>query len=119
MGHIYVDVRVYRLDLSAYREVKLLVDTGSTFTWVSGRLLSELGITPMREREFRTIEGKVVKRPIGMGVVECMGERAPAILVFAGEGDAEVLGTHTLEGLGLEVDPMTKSLRRTEAILAV
>ena len=34
------------------------------------------------------------------------GERAPTVLVFATEGDANVLGIHALEGLGLEFDPL-------------
>ncbi len=35
------------------------------------------------------------------------------------EGDAEVLGVYALEGLSLEVDPITKELRKSEAILAL
>jgi predicted aspartyl protease len=32
-------------------------------------------------------------------------ERATTIVVFAEDGDTEVLGVYALEGLGLEVDP--------------
>ncbi|MEM2896391.1 MAG: aspartyl protease family protein [Candidatus Bathyarchaeia archaeon] len=119
MGHTYVIVKVYDLSLSSCREVKLMVDTGSTYTWVSKELLSKLRIKPDRKRDFRTIEGKIIKRLAGMGIVECMNERAPTIFVFAEEGDAEVLGVHALEGLGLEVDPTTKELRKVKAVLAM
>lgn len=44
------------------------------------------------------------------------GRRAASIVVFAEERDNEVLGLHALEGLGLEVDPVTRKLRETEAI---
>lgn len=47
------------------------------------------------------------------------GEEATTIIVFAEEGDVEVLGIYALEGLGLEVDPATKELRKSEAILAL
>jgi predicted aspartyl protease len=37
-------------------------------------------------------------------------------VVFAEERDNEVLGLHALEGLGLEVDPVTRELRESEPI---
>jgi len=44
--------------------------------------------------------------------------RATTVVVFAEDGDAEVLGVHAMEGLGLEVDPATRQLRKVEALLA-
>ena len=40
-------------------------------------------------------------------------------MVFAEERDNEVLGLHALEGLGLEVDPVTRELRESESIPAL
>jgi predicted aspartyl protease len=40
-------------------------------------------------------------------------------VVFGIDKDAGVLGVHALEGLGLEVDPITKELKKVDAILAV
>jgi len=51
--------------------------------------------------------------------VECLGRRATTIVVFALEEDSEVLELHALEGLGLEIDPVTKQLREVEVILAL
>ena len=48
-----------------------------------------------------------------------MGKRAPTVLVFAAEGDANVLGIQALEGLGHEFDPVRMKLREVKAILAV
>jgi predicted aspartyl protease len=119
MGHMYTKVRLYNLDLSAYEDAELLVDTGSTYTWVFKEILGRLRIKSEGERDFRTIEGKFIRRRIGMGIIECMGERAPTVLVFAEDKDMKVLGVHALEGLGLEVDPTTKELRKVKAVLAV
>jgi len=44
---------------------------------------------------------------------------ATRIVVFAESEDAEVLGVDALEGLRLEVDPVTKQLRKVEALLAL
>jgi len=51
--------------------------------------------------------------------MEYANERATRMVVFAHGGDAHVLGVDALEGLGLEVDPVTKELRKTEALLAL
>ena len=97
----------------------MLVDTGSTYTWIRRSKLRGLGIRPMGRRKFRTIENRIIEREIGEAVVECLGRRATTVIVFAEERDNEVLGLHALEGLGLEVDPITKQLREVEAILAL
>jgi predicted aspartyl protease len=39
--------------------------------------------------------------------------------VFSGKCDTEVLGFYILEGLGLEVDPTMKQVRKAEALLAL
>jgi len=56
-------------------------------------------------------------RDVGEAIVECVGRRATTVVVFAEEGDDDVLGLYALEGL--EVVPVTKRLREVEAILAV
>ncbi len=73
----------------------------------------------MTRWRFRTIDGKIVEREIGEAVIECLGERATRIIVFAENGDAEVLGIDALEGLRLEIDPTTRQLKKVEALLAL
>ncbi|MEM2299188.1 MAG: hypothetical protein QW407_05130 [Thermofilaceae archaeon] len=120
MGHIVAEVRLYNpYDTSRSLALRLLVDTGSAYSWVRRERLESLGIKPMAKWKFRTIEGKVVEREIGEAVFECLGEKATRIVVFAEGDDAEVLGVDALEGLRLEVDPVTRQLRKVEALLAL
>jgi len=120
VGHTFAKVKLYNpSDQSKVLDLDLIVDTGSTYTWVKRLRLESLGLEPTGERMFRTIEGKFVKREIGEALIECMGEKATTIVVFAEKEDVEVLGVYALEGLGLEVDPATKELRKSEAILAL
>lgn len=116
MGLTHVKVKVHGRDGST--EVQLLVDTGSIFTWLSSDRLNKLGVEPTGTRRFRTIEGREVNRRVGEAVLELIGERATQIVVFAEAEDAEVLGAYSLEGLGLEVDPTTKQLRKVGAFIA-
>ncbi|WP_243677988.1 aspartyl protease [Vulcanisaeta distributa] len=120
MGNTMAKVRLCNpRDTGKCLELELLVDTGSTYTWIKSSRLRELGIEPTTRWRFRTIEGRIIERDIGEALIECMGERATTIVVFAQENDAEVLGVYSLEGLRLEVDPITKQLKKTEALLAV
>ena len=120
MGHVTARVRLYNpYSLNKFVDVELLVDTGSTYTWIKRRRLEEIGVKPMDKRRFRTIDNRIVEREIGEAIIECLGKRATTIVVFAEEEDNEVLGLHALEGLGLEVDPVTRQLREVEAILAL
>jgi len=119
MGRVVAEVRLYNpYDEGRSMELKLLVDADSTYTWVKRGRLEELGMKPSGRRRFKTI-GRIVERDIGEAVVECMDRRATTVVVFAEDGDNEVLGLHALEGLSLEVDPVAGRLKEAEAILAV
>jgi predicted aspartyl protease len=106
-------------DPSKALDLDLMVDPGSTYTWIKRARLNSLGLKPTGRRAFRTIEGKLVEREICEALIEYGGEKATTIVVFAEGDDAEVLGIYALEGLGLEVDPTTKELKKSEAILAL
>ncbi len=81
--------------------------------------LRRLGVRPRARRVFNTIEGKSIERDVGDALVEYDGEAAPTAIVFGLSEDAEVLGLHALESLGLEVDPVSRTLRRSGSLLAV
>jgi len=120
MGHTTAAVRICNpQDRAKCIETELIVDTGSTYTWVRKERLEMIGVKPTGLKRFRTIEGKTIEREVGEAVIECLGESATRIVVFAEKGDAEVMGVDTLEGLGLEIDPVTKQLRKAETLLAL
>lgn len=120
MGHTIAKVRIYNShEATTYLDLELLVDTGSTYSWIKRKRLEDLNIKPLARWKFRTIEGRIIERDIGEAVIECLGEKATRIVVFAENSDAEVLGVDALEGLRLEVDPVTKKLRKVEALLAL
>ncbi len=119
MGHMYAEVTVYSKDSSRSKKLRLLVDTGSTYTWIGKGILRGLSVEPLREREFRTVEGRKPKRQIGEALIEVNGEKATTIVVFAEREDESVLGVYALEGLGLELDPTSNKLKKVKAILAV
>jgi len=90
---------------------KLLVDTGSEFTWVPGRTLEEIGIE--REKKdvaFVLANGQQVTRSVGFAIIRLDKAFTIDEVVFAEPGDLLLLGARTLEGLNLTVEPGRKRL---------
>ncbi|MDT7870729.1 MAG: aspartyl protease [Thermoproteus sp.] len=100
-------------------ETELIVDTGNTYTWIKRERLEAIGVKPSKARKFRSMEGRTIEREVGEAVIECLGERAMSIVVFAERDDAEVMGVVALESLALEVDPVTRQLKKAESLLAL
>ena len=116
MGETYVKVKLRANEKEVVK--KLLVDTDSIFSWIRTETLQKLEVKPTDKLRFETIEGRRVIREISMLEVECLGRRAPTVIVFAKGRDSEVLGLHALEGLALEVDPVRGKVRKVRAIRA-
>jgi len=119
LGRTMAKVTLHSPDMSKSEQIELLVDTGSTYTWVSSIVLKKLNVEVKTARKFKTIDGRLLERKVGEVLIEYMNEKATRMVVFADKGDAQFLGVDALEGLGLEVDPVTKQLRKAEALLAL
>lgn len=95
-----------------------LVDTGSEYTWVPRDVLQSLGIEPQRKQAFIVAHGRRIERDIGYALVRAAGTEAPDLVVFAEPGDLILLGTRSLEGLNLKVDPLRKALVPAGPVIA-
>jgi len=91
-------------------ELEALVDTGAAFSWVSRARLERLGVTPSRRMPFRTTDGRLLVRDLAIVHVGTNGYIAPDLVVMAEPGEMEVIGAHSIEGLGLAADPVQKKL---------
>jgi predicted aspartyl protease len=90
---------------------KLLVDTGSEYTWVFDRTLERIGI--QREKKditFVLANGQEVTRSVGFAIIRLDKFFTIDEVVFAEKGDLSLLGARTLEGLNLTIDPARKKL---------
>lgn len=90
---------------------KLLVDTGSEYTWVPEATLDRLGIQrEKKDVEFTMANGQRITRSVGFAVVRVARYFTVDEVVFAEKGDLLLLGARSLEGLNLVVDPKKKKL---------
>ena len=91
-------------------ELEAMVDTGAAFSWMHRDRLERLGAERLRRIGFRAIDGSIIERDTAAVCVASNEFRAPDIIVMAEPSDMEVIGVHTIEGLGLAADPVQKKL---------
>jgi predicted aspartyl protease len=98
---------------------KLLVYTGSDYTWVPTTLLDKLGIDrEKKDLPFLMANGQQITRSVGFAIIRLDKFFTIDEVVFAEKGDLLLLGARTLEGLNLAVDSKRKRLVAAGPLLA-
>jgi predicted aspartyl protease len=96
---------------------RLLVDTGSDYTWAPARELEKIGVD--REKVvFVMANGQHITRSLGFVIIRLDGYFTVDEVVFAEKGDLLLLGARSLEGLNLRVDSKRKKLVAGGPLLA-
>jgi clan AA aspartic protease len=95
-----------------FEEIAALVDTGSSLTFAPREILERLGVEPMEQEEFELADGRIEVREVGQTWVRIDGRSLIRKVGFGKPGDANVLGSDTLEGAGLAADHVNHRLIR-------
>ncbi|HMH83288.1 MAG TPA: hypothetical protein VK531_10485 [Gemmatimonadales bacterium] len=88
----------------------VLVDTGAELSWFPAAVLESLGIERIKVWHFRQADGTVLARRTGGVMLRVAGIETSDEVVFGEPGDLVLVGSRSLEGLNLRVDPVTKRL---------
>ena len=113
MGTFYTNCRIHHtVDRDKQAEIpKLLVDTGSEYTWLPEQTLEQLGIRrEKKDLTFVMANGTKITRSVGFAIFYVEDHFTIDEVVFGEEGDLLLLGARTLEGLNLTVDSRLKKL---------
>lgn len=112
MGTFRVDVEVENPMRPGLRQPlrSVLVDTGAELSWFPAELLESLGIERRKRSQFRQANGTVLARWTGAASVYLVGIWTVDEVVFGEPGDLVILGSRSLEGLNLRIDPVRKQL---------
>jgi predicted aspartyl protease len=111
MGSFKAKLRVWNPGApGTVEEIVAMVDTGAAFSWIHRERLERLAPEFLRRIGFRAIDGSIIERDTVAVWVGSDGFRAPDIVVVAEPTDMEVVGMHTIEGLGMAADPVQKKL---------
>jgi len=95
----------------------MVVDTGATYTVLPETLWRDLGIVPTRTVRAKLANGEFVYRDLGDADLAYEGRRTRTWVLLGKDGDVPLLGAYSLEGLGLEVDPINQNLRAADIYL--
>lgn len=113
MGAFYVDCIVESIEKPAkqLRVEKLLVDTGSEYTWLPEEDLKQLSISPRKKDvSFVLDNGEIVTREVGYAILYVDTFETIDEVVFGRPGDMSLLGARTLEGFGAAVDSRQRKI---------
>src|SRR6266478_5607526 len=113
MGVFFVRCKVENVSERSKSAVlsKVLVDTGSEYTWVPTTTLEKLGIRrEKKDLAFLMANGQQITRSVGFAIIRLDQYFTVDEVVFAEKGDLLLLGARTLEGLNLRVDAREKKL---------
>lgn len=100
-------------------KIEFLIDSGAIYSVVPTPALQRLGINPLAEQEFRLADGTKIVRKKGVAFFRYGDRVGGADVIFGEEGDSVLLGTFTLEALGLSLDPLRRELKPLPMILAL
>jgi clan AA aspartic protease len=101
-----------------FETVELLVDSGAIYSVVPTPILEKLGIKPLTEEEFRLANGETIVRKKGIALFKYGNRIGGADVIFGEVGDSNLLGTFTLEALGLMLDHLKRELKPIPMMLA-
>ena len=96
-------------------EAEFLVDTGAVDSLAPAKALRKAGIKPEGKNVCELADGSPVELEYGFARRSLMGQETVTPIIFGPEGSEPILGELALEGLGISVDPKTRSLKRERA----
>ena len=94
---------------------EFLVDTGAVDCLAPAKALRKAGIKPEGKKIYEPADGSPVEFAYGFARISLLGEETVTPIIFGPEGSEPILGVLALEGLGISVDPKTRSLKRERA----
>ncbi len=98
-------------------KLSLLVDSGAVYSVIPKTILRRLGVKPHSKRSFTLADGTRITRRLGDAIFRFDGQQGASPVIFGEEGDSSLLGTVSLEALGLMLDPLRRELRPLPLVL--
>ncbi len=117
MGLIHADVQVRR-EGGPSRTVRFLVDSGASLSVLPWSVWHALGLKPLRTMRFELADGRTMRRRVSACWFRFRGIDAPSPVILGQRRDVALLGTLTLEALGLVLHPFERTLRPMRMMLA-
>jgi predicted aspartyl protease len=121
MGTFYVGCKVenHKDQKRAAVVNKLLVDTGSEFTWLPSPILERIGVEPVKkDLLIQMANGQLLTRSVGYAILRVDKYETIDEVVFGQKGDLSLLGSRAMEGMNVHVDARRKRLVAAGPVVA-
>jgi len=110
MSYLKVKARLSDPEQTRSREVEFLVDTGASYMVIPPAIADELRLKPMKKTKVTLADKREVDAGYAIAYVSLVGREAPVTaLIF--DSPMPLLGTFTLQVLGLDVDAGKEEVR--------
>jgi len=116
MGVAYVEGQVSGPS-GKQETVRFLVDSGATYSVLPKAAWQAIGLEPKRRLSFTLADGTTIERSVSEAFVSLPQGEAHTPVILGEEGDEALLGTVTLEILGLVLNPFDRTLRPMRMLL--
>jgi predicted aspartyl protease len=98
---------------------RMLVDSGSEYTWLPEDVLKQIGVQPVKkDLQIQMANGQIVTRMVGYAILRVAGFETIDEVVFAQKGDMSLLGARSLEGMNVHVDARRKRIVAAGPVVA-
>ena len=92
-----------------------LVDTGAVDCLAPTKALRKAGIKVEGKKVSELADGRPIELEYGFARIWVLGEETVTPVIFGPEDSEPLIGVLALDGLGITVDPKTRSLKREAA----
>lgn len=113
---IHLEATVYGLK-NRSETLLFLVDSGAVYTVLPARVWKKLGLKPKQVMKFLLADGTRIKRKLSECRIRLRDREAYTPVVLGENKDQALLGTITLEILGLVLNPLDRTLRPIKAVM--
>jgi predicted aspartyl protease len=117
MGMVHVEMEVSS-ERGPGRTVRFLVDSGAAYSVLPRAVWRALGLEQSREMDFVLADGTAIRRGVSHCFFAYRGMRVPGPVVLGERDDEALVGTVTLESMGLVLNPFERTLRPMRMRLA-
>ena len=111
MGEVRATLGIWAADGSELQRVDMRVDTGASYSQLPGDMLLDLGWAPNLPALYADLaDGTRTMVELGEVKIQYNDYVLSRIFIFGENGCPKLLGSDTLQGLGMGVDPVNHRL---------
>ena len=104
MGTFQVEIEIGDPQGERWEKMSATVGTKAAFAWAPREVLEGLGVQPEKRISLRHLDGRLIKRDVAQTCLRIGDKAQIATVVFGDKRDPVLIGSSTLQDMGLTAD---------------